>query len=187
MAGTSDERDPGWFSAGTFLWMLVPAVGLRRASREAANALQHVRLVFTSFALSLVLIGLVAVLQTSGEGVEESVSGAVAGIVVAAVGVLSLLAPRIVAPPLDCSSTETLVAGYRTRFFLRMAFANVAALVGFVGVFLSGEWWPYPLGAAFTAIGMARLAPTRRNLERDEESLIAAGCGRSLMEALTSG
>lgn len=66
------------------------------------------------------------------------------------------------------------------------AFANAAALVGFVGFFLADTWWLYPLGAAFAVVGFVRLAPTQSNIQRDQEALNLSGCGQSLIQVLTS-
>jgi hypothetical protein len=82
--------------------------------------------------------------------------------------VVSLIVPRLVQCPLDCTDPGALLATYWTRFFLRIAFADAAALVGFV---LADSWWLYPLGAAFAFVGFVRLAPTERNLQRDQEAL----------------
>jgi hypothetical protein len=42
----------------------------------------------------------------------------------------------------------------------------------------------YLIGAAFAAVGFIRLAPARRNLERDQELLNLQGCGRSVTGVL---
>lgn len=91
-----------------------------------------------------------------------------------------LVGSLVASPPLNCSSPETLLGSYRIRFFLRLAFAEAAALVGFVAVILTGEWWLYLLGAAFTLIGFVRLAPTEKRLLQDQETLNSQGCGLSL-------
>lgn len=180
-------NDPGWFSPRSLLWVLVPPLAIRRAQRSGdTNALQLLRLVFTSFAMALVLIGLV-VMALAGSGTAEpsrpAASMVAAGVV--AYGVLSLFAPRLVERSLDCSDETALVSGYRTRLFLRIAFANAAALVGFIGFLLSGEAWMYPLGAIFAIVGV-RLPPSRRNLERDQEELNQQGCGLSLTGLLVT-
>lgn len=178
--------DPGWRSSKS---MLVPGLGVRRAQAEgSANALQMLRLLFTSFVTTLVLIGLVVLFI--GGSVATGSGGPSPPLVAAGVvafGLVSVVAPRLIERPLDCSSEVALLTGYRTRFFLRIAFAEAAALVGFVGVFLSGEAWMYPLGALFTAVGFIRVAPTSRNLERDQEALNLAGCGLSLTTLLVTG
>jgi hypothetical protein len=55
---------------------------------------------------------------------------------------------------LDCTDDTTLANGYRTRFFLPVAFAEAAALFGFVGFFLTYDWWPYPIGLLITVVGL---------------------------------
>jgi MFS family permease len=168
------------------LWALVPVVGMRRAQRAGeTNGLQVLRQLFISFVTALVLFGLV-VSMTAGDSTDKTggPSSSVVTAVVVGYGIVSLIAPRLLERPLDCTSDADLLSGYRTRFFLRIAFAEAAALIGFVGAFLSGEPWMYALGAAFTAIGFARLAPSRRNLCNDQEALNLQGCGRSLTRLL---
>jgi cbb3-type cytochrome oxidase subunit 3 len=179
-------NDPGW--PRSLLWVLVPPLAIRRAQRSGdANVLQLLRLLFTSFAMSLVLIGVVVIALADSEPAEAdrpAASVVAAGVV--AYGALSLFAPRLIERPLDCSDETALVSGYRTRLFLRIAFANAAALIGFVGFFLSGAAWMYPLGAIFAVMGYVRLAPSRRNLERDQEELNQQGCGLSLTGLLVA-
>ena len=86
--------------------------------------------------------------------------------------------------PLDCSSDSALVQAYRTRLFLRIAFAESIALFAFVFCFVNGPKWIYYLGAGITSVRMAMYAPTRQALERDQEELAARGCDRSLVAAL---
>ena len=186
MADPSGERDPGWFSAKSFLWTFVPGLGVRRAQQEVDNALQMLRLLFTSFAMALFFIGVVVVVLSSGTSAAEATSVGPIATSVVGCGMFSLFIPRFVERPLDCSSPQALVVSYRTRFFLRIAFADAAALVGFVGFFLADAWWLYPLGVAFALVGFARLAPTRANLARDQEELNLAGCGHSLVHVLTA-
>jgi hypothetical protein len=98
---------------------------------------------------------------------------------VALAGVVLLVAP-VWGRPLDCGSDAALAASYRTRFFLRIALA----LLGFVGFLLTGNPAVYPIGAAFTVVGFARLAPTAGNLARDQQELGRTGCPRRLVAAL---
>jgi hypothetical protein len=182
------DDDPGWFSARGVLWALFPMLGMRRAQRAGdANALQLLRQLFISFVMALLLIGVVV--ASTASDTSHDPGGPSSSVLAAAVvgyGMVSLIAPRLLERPLDCASDASLVSGYRTRFFVRIAFAEAAALIGFVGAFLSGEAWMYALGAAFTALGFARLAPSRRNLERDQEALNLQGCGRSLSRLLVT-
>ena len=92
---------------------------------------------------------------------------------------------RVVEKPLDCSDDRRLAESYRTRFFLRIAFAESAALFGFVGFFTASEWWVYPGGVAIAFAWFARAAPTRTRLQQDQEHLSEQGCFRALVPALT--
>lgn len=166
--------------------MFVPWVGLQRAQKEGINALEMLRQLFTAFASALLLIGVVALFLASGSTNESTMSPGVVAVGVAGYGVVSLFIPGLFERPLDCTDPASLVGSYRTRFFLRIAFADAAALVGFVGSFLADAWWLYPLGAGFALVGFIRLAPTQANLQRDQEALNLSGCGQSLSEVLTS-
>lgn len=179
--------DPGWsLSWRSFLWLLVPGVGIKRASASPgaqADGLALLRQVFLSFCVAIVLFGVVlAFIHSDSEPLSDpSTEGAAGLLAMAAVGML--IEPRL-EKPLNCDDDPSLAASYRTRFFLRIAFSEAAALFGFVGFFLTYAWWPYPVGAAMTAIGFIRAAPSRRNLTRDQDDLIQRQCGRSLVGAL---
>ena len=186
MTDQHHDEDPGWFSPTSLLTIFVPWVGLRRAQKDGTNALEMLRQLFTAFATALVLIGLVVLLLSSGNSSENAMSPGIVAAGVAGYGVVSVFIPRLVERPLDCTDAGALLVSYRTRFFLRIAFADAAALVGFVGFFLADSWWLYPLGAAFALAGFVRLAPTRGNLQRDQDALNLSGCGQSLLHVLTT-
>ena len=154
--------------------------------KNASSPLQQLRIVFIAFCVAIGAVGLV-VLVLSLRGVNENPMnvGPVAA-VVAAYAMSSLLLPRVIEKPLDCASDETLTTSYRTRFFLRLAIAEGAALIGFAGVFLTNQGWVYALGAAFTAVGFARAAPTAANLATDQGKLRQSHCDRSLLAALVT-
>ena len=175
-------EDPGWGSPWKMLLMLLPG-GVRLAARGASDGLQLLRMVFVSFSSAIVLFAVVLLLIGGGQ-VEDGPSPGPWGLGLAAYGVAALGATRLIERPLACDSDMALANSYRTRFFVRLAFSESVALFGFVLVFMVGPVWLYLLGAAFTAVGFARLAPTRANLERDQEALQAAACGRSLVGAL---
>lgn len=73
---------------------------------------------------------------------------------------------------------------YRKSFFLGVALAELVALVAFVASFVVSAGWLYLLGAAFSAVGFAWLAPTTRNLAHRQEDLSRAGCEFSLRGAI---
>lgn len=168
------------------LWALVPGFGMQRAMAGGnGSTLLVLRALFTSYVVALVVFGVVlAVIAGGMEPGGTSTPAVTAGIT--AIGALSIVLPRLVERPLDCSSEGALLGGYRTRFFLRLAFADAAALVGFVGAILTGEAWLYLVGVPFAAVGFVRLAPTTRNIDRDQDVLNQQGCGLSLVHLLVT-
>lgn len=177
------EEDPGWSiswrSAGA---VVVPGM-LARTAREGgagADLLVMLRQVFLSFVLALLAFGLVLMFLYSGPATQ---SLAVMPVLVVAAGVGCLVAQRVLGPPLDLTSPATLAGTYRTRFFLRMALGETPALLGFVGFFVY-DWWLYPLGLAFTAVGFAYAAPSVRNLAADQERINAQGSSLRIVPAL---
>ena len=181
---SGDPGDPGWFSPKLFLWMLVPPFGISRMQREVRSPLHQLRLLFISFCNALLLIGVVSLVLAGGNDPAHVEPNRAITLGVVAVGVTTLVLPRLFDRPLDCSDDVALMASYRTWWFLRIALAETAALVGFGGFVVTGELWHYPLGAAFTVVGFATAAPTSRNLARLQERLAAQGCGRSLLGVL---
>ena len=180
------DDDPGWGFSWQLVLMVIPFVGLvyrRRSERRASDGLVAIRQVFTSVSLSIVPFGIFfVVLYPSYKQLRHPPVGVAIGSLVA--GALSaLIGPRI-ERPLDCADDARLAASYRVRFFLRLAFSEVAALFGFVVFFLTYLWWTYPAGAFITAFGLRRAAPTAGKLHRDQEVLTLAGCPRSLVHAL---
>jgi len=181
-------EDPGWGPVWRQprLWLPIPFAGTRAAKRAAErgaiDALTAQRAIFLRFVVSLVAFGVI--LPIVGAGTGSASAAPFAGLIVAA-GVASVAVPRAIERPLDCSSEAKLVAAYRVRFFLRAAFAQTVALFGFVGAFVTDAVWLYYLSLVLAAVGFARLAPTTRNLDRDQQALSAGGCSLSLIAALT--
>ncbi len=181
-----DDDDPGWPRSLRLLVFVVPFVGMlnrRRLQRGGGDGLILLRQVFLSFSLALVMFGVVlALLYPSSPPPRDPPTTVVTGLLVFS-GIVALLATRI-ERPLDCTDDAKLAGSYRSRFFLRIAFAESAALFGFVGFFLTYDWWPYPVGVAIAAAGFLRAAPTRGRLRRDQERLAEQGCFRPLVRAL---
>lgn len=88
--------------------------------------------------------------------------------------------------PLRATSLEGLANWYRALFFIGVGMAVAAVMWGFVGVFLGGSLWIYLLGLAFGLVGMWMIAPTRRDIERRQREITAAGSSLSLLDALIS-
>jgi uncharacterized membrane protein len=182
------DDDPGWvFSWRIFLWLLIPQIGLRRQVKRAeqgeVDGLLMLRQVFMSFCFSIIAIGAVlAVLYQGSKRPADPSTVPAAGLLV--VGAAGLVFGRRVERPLICEDDQKLAGSYRTRFFLRMAFAQSAAMLGFVGFFLADAWWTYPIGVAIASLGFYRAAPTATHLAADQDQLRTQGCGRSLIRAL---
>src|SRR3954452_3284064 len=113
--------DPGWPAFGP---ALVPGGIQWYLKRHGADDQRRVvRALWLSFVEMDVLIAVIAVVFKAGDPSGTGTAGPVllAAHAPLAVGLRLLPLPRL---PLDCASDATLVAGYRTRFFLRMAIAE---------------------------------------------------------------
>jgi hypothetical protein len=181
------DDDPGWPLSWRVLVFLIPIVGRQRRRRQMERAtddpLVLLRQVFLAICAQLVGFGVVlAVLYPGSAPPHNRPAILVMGLL--AFSVVGVVWSARYTPPLNCDSDDALRGSYRARFFLRVAFAEAAALVGFVGFFLTYDWWPYPAGVAITAFGFRYAAPTRANLRRDQERLADAGCVRSLLRVL---
>ena len=164
---------------------MLPSDDLGSSWFRADSLLGTFRIMFLAVVGVLVLVGnAVLLIWYVADAAPEPNRLVTAGVVLA--GLASLGLPRLLDPGVDCSSDDALVASFRTRFVVRIAIAESAALVGFASFLATGEPWHYPLGAAFTAIGLARVAPTDANLARLEERLRLDGCPVSLVDVLTS-
>ena len=144
-----------------------------------------VRTMFIAFCNAFVLIGVVvAVLDRTGDEFGQlPVTPILLAVVL--VGLLGQLVFLLMRRPLDCTDSRALARSYlNRRVFSGLAVGEAAALVGFLGFILTSEAWLYPVGAVFTAIGFARTAPTRNQLQAEQAQLVAAGCGESLTAAL---
>ncbi len=184
MSEPGGDDDPGWGPAfGGLGWGLVPGLAIRRAQRSGGDGLLVLRSLFLSFCAAVALVGVVVAILSAGEGMDGSADAGPVAIAVALAGV-ALLVASTWRRPLDGTSEATLAESYRKRFFLRMAFAESAALLGFVGFILTGNPVVYVAGAVFTVLGFVLMAPTAANLARDQEALRASGSRHSLVSAL---
>lgn len=177
------DEDPGWsISWRSVGAVLVPGM-LARTARREGDGVDHLvvlRQFFLSFVVALLLFGLVLVFLYAGPADDPLV---VMPLLVVALGVSCLVAQRVFSKPLDLATPASLAGSYRTRFFLRMALGETPALFGFVGFFLY-DWWLYPLGLVFTAVGFAYAAPSVRNFAADQERIDAQGSRLRLVPAL---
>lgn len=175
--------DPGWnIGAKAIARGLNPFVPIERRLVQGVAPVVQLRQLFISFAIGLALVTVVVVVL--GDQVDGTEPLALSAGIVTVSGILSLLAPSIVRSRLDGSSTDSLVASYRTRFFLRIAFAESAALAAFAIALALGPWWVYFIGLACSIVGFVRLAPTRAHIEAEERALFDRGSDVALRDAL---
>ncbi len=64
------------------------------------------------------------------------------------------------------------------------AICSLLLIMAITALTSAGAAWLYPLGLALAAVGFVRLAPTRRNLQRDQDELSTRGCPIPLVHAL---
>jgi hypothetical protein len=179
---SNPNEDPGWPRPLSLLVFMLPG-GLRsRVRRSDGDGLVLLRQVIVSFSVAIVLLGVVFPFVRGRSGP-----------VLPWLAVLAVLAVAVTAivwrfeRPLDCSSQAALAGSYRTRFFLRVAFAETVALFAFVFAFIGGPGWIYYAGAAFTLIRFwTGIAPTRSVLAREQDALKTRGSDLSLIVALRS-
>lgn len=178
---TPDE-DPGWPRGISLLAFLVPGMAqmaMRRARGE--HGLLVLRRVLVTFSMSLVLIGVVLVVLPSSD--NASVFPWLLFLV--GLAIVSLGAGRLAEKPLDCTTDASLADTYRTRFFLRIAFAESIAMFAFVFTFIGAVKWIYFVGGAIALVRFwTAAAPTRASIAQDQQELNASGCTRSLVGAL---
>ncbi len=179
----NDDEDPGWPVDARTLWMLlVPGVLKRRIRHQGGlNGVGQFRMLFIAFCNAIAMFGFVLlfIVPLTGGG---SAALVFVGVMVLVAFVDYAVLSRL-ERPLVC---DALLASYRSRFFVRLASAEVIALIGFVATFLLHTAWVYFPCAALTAIGFARAAPTRAALQRDQQQLTSQGCEKSLVAALNT-
>ncbi len=181
-------EDPGWRRSLVGLILFMPTISLVLAQRRAGqvDGLVLLRTVYLSFLSTLVAITLViAVILGIPADPDRSQGAGVASLVVVVVGLACLLGARQISNrALECTSEQALAESCRKSFFLGVALVELVALVAFVASFVVDAGWLFLLGAAFSALGFAWLAPTASHLTRRQEDLSRAGCGLSLRAAV---
>ena len=153
-------------------------------SSNPGDRLRVFRLLLAMSALGLLVLGIVLPLVLADDTESASLSPELAVLVVGALGIAATVLGPLLPITLDPAGPQSLIESYQRRFFARMAIAEAPALIGFALSFVSGAVTPYLAGAFFAFVGFARLWPSDRRLERDQEELTAAGCPHSLADAL---
>ncbi|MFZ0250227.1 MAG: hypothetical protein WAL61_09800 [Acidimicrobiales bacterium] len=104
--------------------------------------------------------------------------------ILVAVGIAGMVAARLTERPLDGSSDASLLASYRSRFFLWVGVGEVPAFIGLAATVATGHFWLYLVGCVFAVAAYVRIAPTANHLAKDQAQLDRNGNHRSLISAL---
>jgi hypothetical protein len=145
------------------------------------DGLAVLRTTFVSFVATPVVLLLVAFL-VAGDGGDANTSVVAVGLVGWAL--LTQVLGRVLPPPLTADDAVGLASSYRSRFFLRLAIFESAALLGFLAAIVTGHPWLHVLGLVSSEAGFASAAPTDANLARDQEALRDRGSDLDLVAAL---
>jgi hypothetical protein len=181
-------EDPGWRDAWVGLLWIPTVFFLKwRLRRTKLPTLLLLRGMWVMFAGALILIGCIRAALGTQEPSWSASSAVRAGLAIMAIGLaeqLVLWKWKVLEPPMACPEAGSPAGYYLTRFFLRVAFANVPFLFGFVLSFTTGRWWLILFGALPSLAGYAHAAPTRRAIEREQRDLWDRGCTGDLLTAL---
>jgi len=150
--------------------------------RTPRSGLTSLRLIFGAFVASTFLFGYVLTFMTGGTNEKDPGfwPWVVAGAGLYSVGGVLWSRRR----KLDTSSPTRLAASYSAYWFTQMAFAQLSGLMGFVGAIITGLWWIFAEGLAFSIVGWILIAPTDGAVRRKDEELAAMGVPFSLSDAL---
>ena len=182
MNGDNDEQwgdDPGWRPS---LRVLFPyAVFFMRRRRQ--DPITTLRILYITFVMALALYGFVLTFTAPFRSEHDGLGWAIG---IGALALINLVMVGRVERPWSCDSDEALAASYRTRLFVRLAFAESTALLGFVAAFMIDGNWIYFFGVLCSLPAFIRLAPTKAAFIRDQDDLTNRGCAHSLIEAIRS-
>lgn len=182
----SGSGDPGWPPLRTLLLGFIPVRGARVVQRSD-DALMVIRMAWIAFVGAMVIIGGIVLFLWSLGGAGSGIDGRTAAVVLVIVGgAVQVIGGRVVGA-LAPGSPREVARQAQTRFFLRIAFAEVGVIVGFLGFALTGNPAVYLVGFVVGAAGMIDAAPTAAHLRRQQAELRAAGSDVDLVSALTSG
>jgi hypothetical protein len=182
----SHAVDPGWGEAIKKVPLaLLPTRGMRLAA-GSGDGLTVMRVVWITFTFSMVLIGaLVVAIDRALPG--NGADGRIVGGVVVGIGVFAQVVSTKFVPDIEGASMPAARGTAQRAFFLRVAFAQPSALVGFLGFVVSGNVAVYALGFVVGLAGMFDAAPTSGWIERGQAQLKTSGSDVELLAALTGG
>jgi hypothetical protein len=171
-------EDPGWLPALKRI-----GVGrIRPSPKGQPNGVIITRVLFVSLLLFAFVILFVLSFIVERVGEPEGIAlVAVVGLGLGGIAAAVWAAKR----PLDVGSSTSLAKSYRENFFLGFALNEVPLFLSFAMCMIREEQWPYLLCFPFFALGMAVIAPSRRNLERRQQQIQHQGSSLSLGRALS--
>ncbi len=175
-------NDPGWSGVWpSALWGFIPMIGLHRVRR--ARGIESLRSIFVSYIAGVVLFGIPLAFVARHSSSDATTTACIGAVFVA--GVVSIAAVTMFQRrPLDASSPARLADTYRSNFFLKLAFAEFIALVGFTLTFVSGRFVVYPVAVALSLVAFAVAAPTRADITRRQHEIGVSGSPLDLLQVL---
>jgi hypothetical protein len=109
------------------------------------------------------------------------------GALIAALGIVGIAGAAWASNrELDVSTASALAQSYRTHFLLAFALAQAPLVVSFLVCLVRHRQWPFLMALPFHLIGMALIAPGRRNFNRHQEQISSRGSPLSVGRSLSS-
>jgi F0F1-type ATP synthase membrane subunit c/vacuolar-type H+-ATPase subunit K len=183
----SPDEDPGWGPSIKHAFLAtVPFWGrviVRRRGRGEPGLIA-MRTMYLGLVLALPLWVVAFSFLAPWDGSDEGVAPYI--VVVAGAAALGLTV-GVRQRSLSASSPRALAGRYRSRMFIGIGIAETTALISIVTTFvIQNSLWLIVLGVAFSLTGLWVAAPSRRNLDRDQDRLREQGSPISLVAALNS-
>jgi hypothetical protein len=181
------DRGADWrYSLGVTASFVLPVAGALitlRVLRREGTPLSILRATFVAVVPTFLAFLVAFMLVTPwNRGEERWISWVV--IVVGALLVLPIA--RVRRQRLATASPNALVSSYARSFFAGVQWSSTAALLGLIGMTISGSLWLYAVGTAFALVGVWMVAPTKKDIDRRQREIAAAGSPLSLIDALVS-
>jgi hypothetical protein len=174
---TGADEDPGWRRA--VFSQLFP-IGSRKGARTL-DGLTVARVLFVALLQAAFAGGLILVIITRHIGHPTVVPVVlIVGLALGGIGA----ANRQRETELTATRLDELGTQYRTRFFKAFIANEIPLLVALVTAMVRQELWPYLIEVPFFIAGMTMIAPSRKNIARDQEQLAESGSRLSLRWAL---
>jgi F0F1-type ATP synthase membrane subunit c/vacuolar-type H+-ATPase subunit K len=177
--------DPGWGKAAKRALFPYSQFIHRLRPRTQTDSLSAIRQVFLGVVMALPLFAFILLFIVPRDRWWKTDRSHWVIVVVLAVGCgTSLLVGRIRDRRLDASSAQRVAQSFVAKLFIGIGYAEVTALVAFIGTFIMYNLWIYLVGFAFSMINFILVGPTKREIARRQEQIAAEGSSLSLGAAL---